>query len=243
MSAYRQAVIEARALVRSRLNGLMSTLSAEMDGWPFGSVAPYVVDYSGDLVLLLSDLAQHSHNIARDGRTSLLVWDDSAPDIQQGGRVTLLGRASVVEADSALRSRYRRYVPKADDYFRIHDFRFYRLIVERVRYIGGFGSIHWIKGADYRYSSDAQALWEAEEDAVRHLQEDHLDVLSLYCRTVGVEDAAPRLLGIDPEGFDIEAGGRRLRFRFSAPVHDPASLRAEFARSARELRGRGSGNH
>lgn len=242
MTAYRQAIMEARDLVRSRLNGLLSTLSAEMEGWPFGSVAPYVVDYSGDPILLLSDLAQHSRNIARDPRTSLLVWDDSVPDIQQGGRVTLLGRASVVEADSALLNRYRRYVPKADDYFRVHDFRFYRLMVERVRYIGGFGSIHWIEGVDYRYSPDAHALWEAEEGAVRHMLEDHSDVLSLYCRTAGVEDAAPRLLGIDPEGFDIEAAGRRLRFRFSAPVHDPASLRAEFARSARELRGRSSGD-
>ncbi|MHB1952069.1 MAG: pyridoxamine 5'-phosphate oxidase family protein, partial [Acidiferrobacteraceae bacterium] len=90
MNTYQEAVLEARELVRSRLNGLLSTLSAEMEGWPFGSVAPYVVEHSGDVILFLSDLAQHSRNIARDSRMSVLVWDESAPDIQQGGRVTLL---------------------------------------------------------------------------------------------------------------------------------------------------------
>ncbi|MHB1514856.1 MAG: HugZ family pyridoxamine 5'-phosphate oxidase [Acidiferrobacteraceae bacterium] len=242
MNGYREAVQEARELARSHLNGLLSTLSAEMGGWPFGSVAPYVLDYAGDALLLLSDLAQHSHNLKRDDRMSLLVWDDSGTDIQQGGRVTLLGRACVVEGDAAMRTRYRRYVPKADDYFRIHDFRFYRLQVERVRYIGGFGNIHWIRGEDYRYSGDAAALWDAEESAVQHMNQDHVEALSLYCRSAGIEDPAPRLLGIDPEGFDVEAAGRRLRLRFSAPVHDAASLRAEFTRTVRTLREGAAGN-
>ncbi|MHB1950906.1 MAG: HugZ family pyridoxamine 5'-phosphate oxidase, partial [Acidiferrobacteraceae bacterium] len=208
-----------------------------MEGWPFGSVAPYVVEHSGEVILFLSDLAQHSRNIARDSRMSVLVWDESAPDIQQGGRVTLLGRAGVIEADAALKARYQRYVPAAEDYLQIHDFRFYRLSVERVRYIGGFGKIHWIRGGDYRYALDAPVLRDVEEGAVRHIQDDHLDLLSLYCRSVGIEDASPRLLGIDPEGFDVEGGGRRLRFRFAAPVHDAVSLRTEFSRAARELRG------
>lgn len=236
---FQKAVRDARRLARTHSNGILSTLSAEMEGWPFGSVAPYILDFEGHPILLLSDLAQHSHNIQRDSRVSLLAWEDEKSDIQQSGRVTIMGRAAVIEGDDALRDRYLRYLPQAQEYFAIHDFRFYKLAVERVRFIGGFGDIHWISGEDYCLPSasfDAQ-LVAAESEAVIHMNADHQDALIRYCRAHGVEESAPRLVGIDPEGFDVATRGGRLRIYFDAPVRDAKGLREAFVRMARTLDG------
>ncbi len=232
---YRKAVRDARRLARTHSNGILSTLSADMDGWPFGSVAPYILDFEGHPILLLSDLAQHSRNIQRDSRVSLLAWEDEKSDIQQSGRATLMGRATVIEGDATLRDRYLRYLPQAQEYFAIHDFRFYKLSVERVRFIGGFGDIHWIRGEDYclsRESFDAE-LVAAESGAVVHMNADHKDALIRYCRALGVDESEPRLVGIDPEGFDIATRGGRLRIDFDVPVRDAKGLREAFVRMAR----------
>ena len=239
MNAYQKAVKDARRLVRRHTNALLSTLSVEMAGWPFGSVAPYVLDYEGHPILLLSDLAQHSHNIQKDDRASLLVWEqEKGQDIQQAGRVTLLGRAVETPITAPLRERYLRYLPQAEGYFAIHDFRFYRLTVERVRFIGGFGDIHWIRGEDYRIPATAfdPALIEAEGGAVAHMNQDHRDALLRYCRAQGVDDPEPRLLGIDPEGCDIETrSGHRVRVDFTTSVRDARDVREAFVALARAV--------
>ena len=232
---YRKAVRDARRLARTHSNGILSTLSADMDGWPFGSVAPYILDFEGNPILLLSDLAQHSRNIQRDGRVSLLAWEDEKSDIQQSGRATFMGRATMIEGDEALRDRYLRYLPQAQEYFVIHDFRFYQVFVERVRFIGGFGDIHWIRGEDYRLpraSFDAD-LVASESGAVIHMNADHRDALIRTCRVMGVEEPEPRLIGIDPEGFDVATRSGRLRIDFDAPVRDAKGLREAFVRMAR----------
>lgn len=241
MDAYHQAVISARLLLRSRQNAVLSTLSVEMEGWPFGSVAPYILDYAGDPVLLMSDLAQHSRNVRQDARASLLIWEHDVGDIQKGARATLLGRVSEIPMDVLLQDRYQRYVPDAQRYFEIHDFRFYRLEVERVRFIGGFGQIFWIRGADYRDLTDASALWQAESSAVAHMNTDHQESILRYCEASGIASVRPRIIGIDPEGFDVDADGQRVRFSFEQPVRDPRALRAAFVARSQALRDGDSG--
>ncbi len=234
---YRKAVRDARRLARTHSSGILSTLSAEMGGWPFGSVAPYILDFEGNPILLLSDLAQHSHNIKQDERVSLIAWENEKSDIQQSGRVTLLGRAVITEQNESLRDRYLRYLPQAQEYFAIHDFRFYKVAVERVRFIGGFGDIHWIRGEDYRLAADAfdAGLVAAESGAVVHMNADHKDALVRYCRAQGVDEPEPRLVGLDPLGFDVATRQGRLRIDFDAPVHDTQGLREAFVRMSRAL--------
>lgn len=229
----------ARQLVRDNFNGALATLSAVMDGWPFGSVAPYVPDHVGEPVFLFSDLAQHSRNLQCDPRASLLVLARGHPrDMQAAGRVTLLGRVHEVEPDAALRDRYLRYFPEAADYFGAHDFRFYRMAVERVRFIGGFGDIHWIDQADYRLDLEAEELVRAEAGAVAHMNADHVPTMRVYCRHFhGLEAEAPVMLGVDPEGFDLQAGTERLRFAFPAPVTTSQALRQAMVQMARQSGG------
>ena len=230
---------QARQIVRSQAVGALSTLSVAMEGFPFGSVATYVLDHRAQPVFLLSDLAQHSRNIKQDPRSSLLVLESGAEEgVLARGRVTLVGETRSFEPEQELRERYLRYFPEAAGFMDTHDFRFYRMDVARVRFIGGFGRIHWIEGSAFQPSAVDQ-LAAAEAGALAHMNADHQQALRDYCRFYhGVEASGEvHMLGLDAEGFDLRCKGRRLRCQFPAPIQAADELRGvlvEMARAARQ---------
>ncbi|HQU15690.1 MAG: hypothetical protein B7Z66_03055 [Chromatiales bacterium 21-64-14] len=225
----------ARTLLRSRLNGVLSTLSVEMGGWPFGSLAPYVLDHQGTPHVLISQLAEHTRNLLADPRVSLLARAVShGGDAQAVGRVTVLARAEPAAVGETFRRRFIRYLPEAQQYLGMGDFSFYRLNVERVRYIGGFGAIHWIGKDAFMLDMDTARLEDAETGAVAHMNADHGEAMRQYCRSMhSLECASPRMLGIDPEGFDLDTEHGRLRFQFPRRVAEPGELRRVLVDMAR----------
>lgn len=230
---------QARHIVHSQAVGALSTLSQSMPGFPFGSVVTYVLDQFGAPVFLLSDLAQHSRNIQHDAKSSLLVLESGTEEgVLARGRVTLVGETRLFEPDEQLRARYLRYFPDAAGFMQTHDFRFYRMEVARVRFIGGFGRIHWIEGRSY-LAPVAEGLIAAEAGALAHMNADHQQALQDYCRFYhGIEAPGEvRMLGIDAEGFDLQCSQGRLRCQFPVPLQAASELRGvlvDMARAARE---------
>jgi putative heme iron utilization protein len=131
-------VAAAQVIVAQGKFATLSTLSK--DGHPFGSL----VAYAGlEPVLLLSELAEHTHNLRADPRASLLVTEAAEGDPLAHGRVTLVGRCAEV-ARAEVEADYLAMHPSAVRFLELKDFRFWRLDVESARYIGGFGKIGWI---------------------------------------------------------------------------------------------------
>ena len=225
---------EARQLARSQRQGVLSTLSRRLEGYPFGSVAPFVLDHAGRPVILISTLAEHTRNIDSDARVSLIV-QPFAPDMQQAGRITLVGTAERLSGKASAGPRYLRYLPQAAGYFAMHDFHFYRIEPLRIRYIGGFGKIHWVEAANYLLPDGPLA--GQETDILDHMNRDHSGNLRDYCRHVHgqVTDHA-EMIGIDPDGFDVRAGDQTLRFDFAEPVLDAAAARRELVALAHACR-------
>ncbi len=140
----------ARALVRVAKRGVLCTLIPE-GGFPYGSLTEILPLPDGDVVLFLSRLAEHQHYLTADSRASIVI----APAINDAHalakpRVTLVGRAEVVEDRAAFAEAYAALHPDARGYIDFPDFQFHRLRVERVRYIAGFGQMGWIRGDAYR---------------------------------------------------------------------------------------------
>src|SRR5487761_1894852 len=117
----------ARQLLRAHRYGALCTLSKKFDGFPFGSITPYLVDHDGSLIILISTLAEHTKNILHDPRVSLITHDQRDSHIQTQGRVTVLGNAQIINNHDAIGARYLRYFPEAQGYFQMHDFAFYRI--------------------------------------------------------------------------------------------------------------------
>src|SRR3954470_5276430 len=86
----------ARSLVARITTGTLCTLAVEPEGYPYGSFVTVAFD-EGDPVFLISGLAEHTKNLERDPRASLLVAEGGAVDPLANGRVTMLGRCLPVD--------------------------------------------------------------------------------------------------------------------------------------------------
>ncbi|MGE3172456.1 MAG: HugZ family protein [Planctomycetota bacterium] len=150
-------VAAARALLERERSAVLCTLHADLDGWPFGSVVPYAVLPDGDVVVFVSDIAEHTKNLQRHPRASLFVADPTAAaQPQAGARLTLLVRASRPDgADAAAAEAcYFARFPDAAAMRQAHGFATWRLAVDRVRWIAGFGSMGWIERGGWIGASD-----------------------------------------------------------------------------------------
>ena len=226
---------EARELFRSARSGVLSSHSVKFLGFPYGSALPHITDPGGRPVLLISHLAEHTHNVEADPRVSFLV-SASGPDLQASARATLLGEAQPIDDPGPIRARYLRFFPEHAQYLQIGGFRFWVIEPFQVRYIAGFGSLHWIEGASFPAKSEH--LVEAETSALEHMNLDHRDALFAYCRhRYDIDPQQVEMIGIDCDGFDLRADNRLLRFPFVEPVTDAAQLREALAAMAREARG------
>lgn len=213
---------EARETVRTHRSGVLSTQSNKFPGYPYGSALPHVTDQLGRPVVLISHLAEHTHNIEADARVSFIVHA-TGPDLQAQPRATVLGEARVMHNAKTIERRYLRFYPDHEQYLQIGGFRFYAIEPSQVRFIQGFGGLHWITGEHYLAQTD---LTQAEDSILEHMNQDHRDTLRRYCGHVyGVEAHDVQMIGIDCDGFDVRAGGTMLRFTFPEPVSGPGQVR------------------
>jgi putative heme iron utilization protein len=126
------------------------------NGHPYVSLVTVALDEKGAPVLLLSRLARHTQNLDADPRGSLLFEpvDMAAGDPLALGRVTVMGTLAPIAADdprlAVARARFLARHPDASAYAGFADFRFFAMAVERAHFIGGFGRIVEIDGADLK---------------------------------------------------------------------------------------------
>jgi len=216
-----------------------ATLATARDGWPYASLVLVAVDHDASPLLLLSDLAEHTRNLKRTPRVSLL-FDGTAgrEDPLTGPRVTVLGEVAPVD-DARLLARFTRRHPSAEAYAAFADFHLYRLGVARAHLVAGFGKIDWVE-AQALLVAPAPALQEREADIVQHMNKDHAETLDRYAqRLLGLAGEGWRMTGVDPEGGDLRRGGSIARLDFRAAVGDAEGARAELVRLARLARGTG----
>ena len=211
---------EARQLLRAHRYGALCTLSKKFDGHPFGSITPFLVDHDGSLLILISDLAEHTKNINNDPRVSLISHNQDDPHIQTQGRVTVVGTASHETDRDSAGIRYLRYFPEAETYFAMPDFSFYRILPRAIRYIGGFGNIHWVKAESYNIAD--YPLIAQEQDFLAEINSKHEAAVRRHTAQI---DLKAELIGIDCDGFDIRVGEKTLRIQSDVPILDAQQAR------------------
>ncbi|HVK99071.1 MAG TPA: DUF2470 domain-containing protein [Dongiaceae bacterium] len=225
----------AAQILRSYFSGVLSTHSVEFPGYPFGSVVPFCLDETGQPLILISALAQHTRNIAANPKVALTLIETGAGDVQQDARLTLLADVeAVAEGDvAASANRYYRYFPESRGYHDQMDFRFYRLRVQQLRYIGGFGKIRWLAPDAVLQTNPFTPQREA--DMVGHMNDDHANAVRHYCDLVAIlhQDQTVTLAGIQAEGMVLKVGPRLHYIAFDRSVTTPDAARAVLVELAR----------
>jgi putative heme iron utilization protein len=233
----------ARTLVARISTGTLCTLALEPEGYPYGSLVTVAFD-NGNPVFLISGLAEHTRNLERDPRSSLLVAETGSADPLANGRVTMIGRCTRIEGDGgSARAAFFAAHPNATYYADFRDFGFWTLQVDSVRYIGGYGRMSWIGKADWQ-GAESDPLGPSAASTIAHMNADHADAMVLYCaafsKAIGVTSA--RMTGVDRYGFEISAntpeGPRPIRLAFAKPVSTPEEVRAELIAMLKEARAR-----
>ena len=222
----------AYALFQQEASAVLCSLHAGHDGWPFGSIVPYAVLPSGDAVVFLSDIAEHTKNVQRDPRVSLFLADPAARERPQAGaRMSMLARARMAEnsEEKAAEAAYFARFPGAQAMRSAHGFRVWVLAVERIRWIAGFGEMGWIDRQQWSGQQDPLAAVAA--GIVEHMNIDHAEATRAIVRHgVGLQAVAALVTGVDQGGFDVEATdaeGRvhEVRLPFPAPAQSAEQVR------------------
>ena len=231
----------ARTLVARISTGTLCTLALEPEGYPYGSFVTVAFD-NGNPIFLISGLAEHTKNLEQDSRASLLVAEGGAADPLANGRVTILGPCTRVEGDQgSTRAAFLAAHPNSSYYADFRDFSFWKLQVNHVRYIGGYGRMSWISEADWR-AAEPDPLASSAAGMIAHMNTDHADALMLYCKAFSkaTEIASASMTGVDRYGFDMSAmtakGPRPLRLAFARPVSTPEEVRAALISMVKDAR-------
>ncbi len=235
----------ARTLVHYADQGSLATVAKQPEGYPFGSVVSYALDDHGRPLFALSDIAEHSKNLAVDAKASLLVTETAdGPDPLASGRVTLIGPTARLVGDrrTDARERYLATHPHAY-YVDFDDFDLYALEVEAIRYVGGFGVMSWIDVAKYA-DAEPDPVRPGARAAIEHMNADHADAVRLYAEVLAGLGAVitAKITNLDRYGFDVSAelatGSRSVRIPFGTRLDDGGQVRTEMIRLLGEARER-----
>ncbi len=195
-----------RTLVYRTHMGTLSTLSAKHPDWPFGSLMPYGLDEKGRPTFLISTMAMHTHNLIRDPRASLFVSQtDSGGDPLDASRVTLMGETSKVPEDELgdVKELYLSRYKNARYWVDFDDFSFYRMDINDIYFVGGFGAMGWVAVEDY-YDADVDPLADSAAGIIQHMNGDHADALVLLAKEFSKIDAQEAsIISVDRLGFRV----------------------------------------
>jgi len=214
----------ARQVLAGASHGVLSTHSIEHEGYPFGSVVPYVLDQEGLPLLLLSHLSQHTKNIHADPRCGLTLVQAGDGDVQERGRLSAVGDMRAIESPADA-ERYFGYFPHTRMYFDDLGFHFYRFQPLRFHWNGGFATARWF-GVD-RLIRPNPLSREVQARIIAHMNSDHLDALRAYLAPVSGQDtdAAVSMLGIDAEGIDLRSADRIYRIALPRAIGNAEQAR------------------
>ena len=233
----------ARTLVAQISTGTLCTLAMEPVGYPYGSFVTVAFE-DGAPVFLISRLAEHTKNLERDPRASLLVAESGSADPLANGRVTMLGLCARVEGEGgSARAAFLSTHPNAAYYADFRDFAFWKLSVGSVRYIGGYGRMSWVSETEWR-TAEPDPLGPSAAGTIAHMNADHADAMVLYCKAFSkaIDVTAASMTGVDRYGFEMSAttreGPRPVRLAFTDPVGTPEEARAALISMLKDARSR-----
>jgi putative heme iron utilization protein len=225
----------ARALIRRTDAGVLSTHSVELEGYPFGSLTPFVASHEGRPVVFISSLAQHTKNMLANSRLCLTVFDPREKNRQASNRVSIMGDGEAVPDSQVeiLAERYFSFFPASRRFSGLSDFRFYWIEPFQVRFIAGFGQIHWLEKKGWLVPTPE---WiDEESQIIQQVNERYANTLVDVCRHYyEIQPKCAQVIAADPEGFHVRADDDILYFVFERPCVSTDELRGEITRMVKQ---------
>ncbi len=232
----------ARTMAERIGTATLCTIAADYSGHPYGSFVTYALD-DGNPIFLISALAEHTKNLELDPKASLLIAEGGEGNPLALGRITLIGNCTKVP-DSERPRLKEIFISKHESakfYVDFGDFSFYRLQVDSVRYIGGFGRMSWVDQSSWS-TAQPDPLLEQSSGIIEHMNDDHTDAMLILCQKMSraVDSTEAVMTGIDRYGFEMSAvtgeGPRPIRLGFENEAHTSDEARIEIVALVKKAR-------
>lgn len=253
-------------------SGTLCTMSSHegIEGSPFGSFVDYVLDDEGNPVLLMNEMSMHTINIQKnsmglenhgatvDGPSLVTLFTQLAADTdsnnkgQDVSRVSLTCKVEKIDESTAedmdtIRMRYSLTHAYADQVMDSPKFAFYRLIPEKIYFVGGFGvNSKWVDVEDYKHASPDILAKEANTIVKKLNREFKEDLNLMATELLEVENLKDiRVTNVDRLGMDCrvtsQMGTRRnklmtdeFRIGFRIPVISVEDAKSEILKVFQE---------
>ena len=230
--------LEAVNLYRSTNAAILSTMSKKYEGYPFGSFITYVSDKNRTLLMYTSDIAQHTKNLKTNSKACVTLFKlDTEYDKQNSSRLTLMGDLKDVPVDDLeeCQERFIKFLPESKKYSSMHDFKFYKLEISRIRWIGGFGDIAWLNPKNWQ--DDLPRWAKNEKMMIDHMNDDHANVLqSALHAQHGIKDKNVSMIALTIDGYYVNSKENLYFISFDAPVFKPIDYRKVLVKQAKDYR-------
>lgn len=237
---------KAKTLTVQGGNSTLSTMSKKHPGFPFGSVMPYGLTADGEPTFLISSMAMHTRNVLNDPHATLLITQATdSPNPLGAGRISLMGQVELVEGEEALAevaSGYLERNPSAKNWMGFGDFRFFRLKLVDVYFVGGFGVMGWITANEFQ-AAQPDPLAPFSDGIIQHMNEDHRDSMVLLARHYGGFEAADaEMTSVDRLGFNLRLqtgdGMKGARIAYPEAIESGDDIRGVFVSMVKAARGK-----
>ncbi len=227
---------EARLLLRAARAG---TLATAADGQPFASLVTPATAGDGSILLLLSDLSEHTRHLRAEPRCAVMVaGEPEGANVQTAPRLTVTGLAAI-DPDPALRARWVALHPYAAFYAGFGDFNLWRIRPGGALFVGGFARAHRIRQAALVPDPAAvEAVDAAEAGVLAHCNDDHADALQVIATGAGLPGEGWQMAACDVDGCDLVQGDLVRRIAWPDPVDGPGGIRAALVHLAGAARKR-----
>ena len=194
-------------LLRNSSEGVLSTISVRNEGYPFGSFVTYITDVDRSIIIYASNIAQHTINLKANSKSCLTLFKiDDDLDKQNSSRMTLLGDLQSMpekEIDET-RTRFEEFLPESKKYAAMHDFNFYRLHIDQIRWIGGFGKIAWLDNKDWK---QFKPKWMSNQTSIiDHMNKDHTKNISASLNAQhNIQDPEAKMFVLSIDGYFVKS--------------------------------------
>ena len=130
--------------------------------------------------------------------------------------------------------RFFKFLPDSESYSSVHDFNFYKMKPNKIRWIGGFGEISWLN--DKFWISD-NPDWSKDEDSiVSHVNNDHKDVIIATLKGMyNIYDKNVEVLSLSIDGYYLKTNNEIFYIPFDYPCENSKQVRDEFINHAKKL--------
>ncbi|MEM8620110.1 MAG: DUF2470 domain-containing protein [Actinomycetota bacterium] len=186
---------------------LASVATVTESGHPYTSIVPISTVDAGAPVVCVSQLAEHTINLRRDPRASVLVHaaHDALRDPLALPRITLVGSFVPFDPDADTVATHTALHPHSRAYLDFPDFEWWRFELLHARFVGGFGVMGWVSAEEYA-AAQPDPVIPAAQPVIDYLNGDHSDACLEIVRHLGGCPNAPTatVTGLDRYGVTLE---------------------------------------